>query len=283
MTHPIVEAQNLSFSYPDGTVSLREISFQMTRGESTALVGDNGAGKSTLLLQLVGCLPPSSGEVRINGVSVTKKNLSLIRKNVGMVFQDPDDQLFMPTVLEDAAFGPLNLGMPENEALQKAEEALAEAGAEHLGHRPPYKLSGGEKRAVSIASVLALSPDILLLDEPSSNLDARGRRRLITLLKSFGHTKIIATHDLDLAAEVCERALLMKEGRLVADGPIEDVFREAAASSKIYLELPLSLQRCPSCNAELTNLASGRSDKAAAENRGCKAGGRRISRNAVIK
>jgi cobalt/nickel transport system ATP-binding protein len=264
MTHHIVEAQNLSFSYPDSTVGLREVSFRMSRGESAALVGDNGAGKSTLLLQLTGCLLPASGTVRINGVPVTKKNLSSIRRTVGMVFQDPDDQLFMPTVLEDAAFGPLNLGMPEDEALQKAEAALAEAGVLHLKHRPPYKLSGGEKRAVSIASALALSPDILLLDEPSSNLDARNRRRLITLLQSFSRAKIIATHDLDLAVEVCSRALLMKQGRIVADGPIEDVFREAAASSKIYLEIPLGLQRCPSCNAELKGLAP---------NRGAPAGG----------
>lgn len=249
MTHHIVEAENITFSYPDGTPGLKEVSFRITHGESVALAGANGAGKSTLLQHLSGCLFPSSGAVRIGDAELTKKTLTQVRRAVGMVFQDPDDQLFMPTVLEDAAFGPLNLGMSEAEAVQKAEEALRVVGAEHLKNRPPYKLSGGEKRAVSIAVVLALSPDILVMDEPSSNLDARSRRRLISLLKSFSHTKIIATHDLDLATEVCQRVLLMRDGRIAADGPIRDLFRDSALLESCGLEKPLGFQPCPSCGS----------------------------------
>lgn len=247
MSHHIVEAQNLSFSYPDGTVGFREVSFRIVHGESVALAGANGTGKSTLLLHLAGCLFANTGTVRIGDTALTQKSLPQVRRAVGMVFQDPDDQLFMPTVLEDAAFGPLNLGMTEAEAVQKAEEALAVVGASHLKHRPPYKLSGGEKRAVSIAAVLALSPDILVMDEPSSNLDAVSRRRLISLLNSFSHTKIIATHDLDLAMEVCARVILMRKGRIAADGPIREVFGNVSLLESCGLEQPLGFRKCLWC------------------------------------
>ncbi len=247
MSHHIVEATHLSFSYPDGTPGLLDVSFRITHGESVALAGANGAGKSTLLLQLSGCLFPSTGTVRIGDTVLTKRSVPIVRRSVGMVFQDPDDQLFMPTVLEDAAFGPLNLGLSETEAVERALEALSVTGAGHLRDRPPYKLSGGEKRIVSIASVLAVSPDILVMDEPSSNLDARNRRRLISLLDSFSHTKIIATHDLDLAMEVCRRVILMRDGQVVADGPIETLLQDSELLASCGLEKPLRLQGCPVC------------------------------------
>jgi len=247
MSHHIVEATNLSYAYPDGTRGISEISFRITHGESVTLAGANGAGKSTLLLHLSGCMLPAAGTVRIGDATMTKRSLPQVRRAVGMVFQDPDDQLFMPTVIEDVAFGPLNLGMSEEEAVRKAEEVLRTVGAVHLKDRPPYKLSGGEKRAVSIASVLALSPDILLMDEPSSNLDARSRRRLITLLRSFAHTKIIATHDLDLAFEVCERVILLRDGRIAADGPAADILTDGDLLATCGLEMPLRLQSCPVC------------------------------------
>lgn len=247
MSHHIVEAADISFTYPDGTPGLSNISFRITHGESVALAGANGAGKSTLLQHLSGCLFPDTGTVQIGDAVLTKRSLPIVRRSVGMVFQDPDDQLFMPTVLEDAAFGPLNMGMSETEAVQTALKALETVGAAHLRDRPPYKLSGGEKRAVSIASVLALSPDILVMDEPSSNLDARSRRRLISLLKSFAHTKIIATHDLDLAMEVCGRVILLGEGKIVADGPIETIFADQSLLESCGLEKPLRMQGCSVC------------------------------------
>ncbi len=247
MSHHIVEAKNLSYIYPDGTVGLKDVSFRITHGESTALVGANGAGKSTLLLHLAGCLFPTAGFIQIGDTKLTKKNIAQTCRAVGLVFQDPDDQLFMPTVLEDVAFGPLNLGMSKDEALRKSEEVLTVVGAAHLVNRPSHKLSGGEKRSISIAAVLALSPDILVMDEPSSNLDARSRRNLISLLKSFEHTRIIATHDLDLAMEVCSRALLMHEGAIVADGPIDKIFNDEELLKIYGLERPLRTQICPSC------------------------------------
>lgn len=221
MSHHLVEARELSFSYPDGATVLDDVTFRFTHGEAVAIVGANGAGKSTLLLQMTGCLLPTSGELRIGDCPVTRKTLETVRRAVGMVFQDADDQLFMPTVFEDVAFGPRNLGLPEAEVAARVEEVLATVGARHLKERPPYKLSGGEKRAVAIATVLAMSPDILVLDEPSANLDPRSRRQLITLLKDFEHTRVIATHDLDLVRQVCPRTVILKSGRLLADGDTE--------------------------------------------------------------
>lgn len=247
MSHHIVEARAVSYAYPDGTRAVEDLSFVITHGESVVVAGANGAGKSTLLLHLTGCLLPSRGAVRIGDVTLTRKNLKQVRRAVGMVFQDPDDQLFMPTVMEDVMFGPLNLGMSEAEAAAKAEEALATVDAAHLGERPPYKLSGGEKRAVSIAAVIAMSPDILVMDEPTANLDARSRRAVINLLNSFSHTKIIATHDLDLALDVCRRAILLKDGRIARDGPIETLFGDRALLEACRLEPPLRLEACPVC------------------------------------
>ncbi len=223
MSHHLVEARSLCFSFPDQAEVLKELSFRITHGEAVAVVGANGAGKSTLLLQLTGCLLPTSGEIRVGDLPVTRKTLEVVRRAVGMVFQEADDQLFMPTVFDDVAFGPRNLGLAEGEVAARVTDALATVGAAHLPQRPPYRLSGGEKRAVSIATVLAMHPDILVLDEPSANLDPRSRRQLIELLQAFEHTRIIATHDLDLVRQVCTRTLVLYQGRIVADGETDGI------------------------------------------------------------
>ncbi|MRR13058.1 ABC transporter ATP-binding protein, partial [bacterium] len=197
MSHHSIDVTDLEFAYPDGTRALEGVTFHIGHGESVALVGANGAGKSTLIMHLTGFLAPARGDVRVGDVPVTRDTLSGVRRSIGMVFQDPDDQLFMPTVFDDVAFGPVNLGLPADEVHSRVESALARVGALHLRERPPYRLSGGEKRAVSIATVLAMNPNALVMDEPTSNLDPRARRRLIALLDGFEHTKIIATHDLD--------------------------------------------------------------------------------------
>lgn len=248
MSHHIVEIQNLIHTYPDGTPSIRGISFRILHGESVAVVGANGAGKSTLLLHLNGYLTPQSGTVRIGDFPLTKATVKDIRKSVGMIFQEPDDQLFMPTVYDDVAFGPLNLGLPPEEIEVRVQQALIRTNTEHLRERPPYKLSGGEKRAVAIATVLAMSPDILVMDEPSSNLDPRARRSLIELLAGFRHTKIIATHDLDLVLDLCERTIVIREGKIMADGPTTEIFQNDQLLSESHLEKPPCMQVCPICN-----------------------------------
>ncbi|MBI5445493.1 MAG: ABC transporter ATP-binding protein [Deltaproteobacteria bacterium] len=247
MSHHIVEVNELRYAYPDGTQALRGISFRITHGESVALVGANGAGKSTLLLHLNGYLTPGQGRVRIGDFPLTSETVRDVRKTVGMVFQDPDDQLFMPTVYEDVAFGPLNLGLPAEEVEARVRKALETVGALHLKERPPYRLSGGEKRLAAIATVLSMSPDILVMDEPTSNLDPRARRQLIDLLKTFEHTKIIATHDLDLVLDLCDRTLVLREGQLTADGPTLAIFQDDQLLERGRLEKPLRMQGCPVC------------------------------------
>jgi cobalt/nickel transport system ATP-binding protein len=247
MSHHIVEVQNLQYTYPDGTPALRGVSFRITHGESLAIIGANGAGKSTLLLHLNGYLLPEAGTVRIGDFPLTRKTLHQARRTVGMVFQDPDDQLFMPLVRDDVAFGPLNLGLPPEEVEEKVTGALETVGAAHLRDRPPYRLSAGEKRSVAIASVLSMSPSILVMDEPSSNLDPKARRGLIHLLQTFEHTKIIATHDLDMVLDLCQRTLILKEGRVVADGPTRDILTDEETLKSSRLEKPLRLQGCPFC------------------------------------
>jgi len=253
MSHHIVEATDLRYRYPGGTEALAGVSFRITHGESVALVGANGAGKSTLLAHLSGCLLPASGRVVIGDTVLTRKTLPLIRRAVGMVFQDPDDQLFMPTVFADVAFGPMNLHLPDDQVRSRVERALATVGMSHVADRPPYRLSGGEKRAVSIATVLAMDPDILVMDEPSSNLDPRARRRLIGLLASFEHTRIIATHDLDMALELCGRTIVLHEGKVAADGPTADLLRDEKILEPCGLEKPLSIQGCPVCGKKEGN------------------------------
>ncbi len=243
MSHHIIEFKEVFFRYPDGTAALRGVSFRIVHGESVGVVGANGAGKSTLLQHLNGCLLPTSGQVTIGDLNLTAATRGEIRRKVGSVFQNPDDQLFMPTVFDDVAFGPLNLGLDKAHVRERVESALSRVNGLALKNKPPHHLSAGEKSAVAIAAVMAMEPDILAMDEPAANLDPRSRRSLIGLLKTFQHSKLVASHDLDLILDVCERCIVIGEGRVVADGPSEDILSNRTLLEANNLELPLSLQR----------------------------------------
>lgn len=247
MSHHIVEVSDLRHVYPDGTEALRGVSFRITHGESVAIIGANGAGKSTLLLHLNGQLVPADGTVRIGDFPLTRKTLPEVRRTVGMVFQNPDDQLFMPTVYDDVAFGPLNLGLSREEADRRVRDALAQVGAAHVINKAPYHLSGGEKKRVAIATVLSMSPDILVMDEPTSGLDPCARRQLMHLLREFSHTKIFTSHDLDMVLDLCERAIVLHEGKVMADGSPAAIFSDDRLLAECRLEKPLSMQGCPVC------------------------------------
>ncbi len=247
MSHHIVEVKNLRHVYADGTVALDTVSFRITHGESVAIIGANGAGKSTLLQHLNGCITATSGEVFIGHIPLTRNTLPAIRRTVGMVFQYPDDQLFMPTVFEDVAFGPRNQGLPEELTAERVREALELVGAAHLASKPPYHLSGGEKKRVAIATVLAMSPDVLVMDEPTSGLDPFARRQLMGLLREFHHTKIFTSHDLDMVLELCPRTIILHEGIIMADGATADIFANDHLLAACRLEKPFALQGCPVC------------------------------------
>lgn len=244
MSHHIVEFQDVFFRYPDGTQALNGINFRITHGEAVGICGANGAGKSTLLMHMNGYLLPASGTVTIGNLTLSKKTRQDIRRTVGMVFQNPDDQLFMPTVFDDCAFGPLNLGMDEDNVRARVEEALETVRCLELKDKPPHHLSAGQKSAVAIAAVIAMMPDIIVMDEPASNLDPKSRRSLIKLLQSFKHSKIIASHDLDLILDCCERCIVIGNGVVVADGPSREILSDKTLLEANNLELPLSLQRC---------------------------------------
>lgn len=252
MSHHLVEVKDLEYVYPDGHQALEGVSFRITHGEAVGIIGANGAGKSTLLLHLIGALFPKAGHVRVGDWPVVKETLPQIRRSVGMIFQDPDDQLFMPTVGEDVAFGPLNQGLPGSEVEERVVQALETVGALHLKDRPPYRLSGGEKRTVAIATVLAMAPDILVMDEPSAALDPASRRKLITLLAGFKHTKIIATHDLDMIMDLCERTIVLSKGRILADGPTSQIFSDEELLKRGCLEKPFRMQGCPVCGKNIS-------------------------------
>lgn len=243
MSHHIVEFQDVHFHYPDGTAALNGLSLRITHGESVGIVGANGAGKSTFLMHTNGFLLPQRGSITVGDMTLDKKSRQEIRKKVGLIFQNPDDQLFMPTVFEDVAFGPLNLGLSPVRVQECVDEALTTVGSLNLRDKPPHHLSGGQKSAVAIASVLAMQPDILVMDEPASHLDPKSRRALINLLRHFHHTKIIASHDLDLILDVCERCIIIQGGRVVADGHSEEILSDKKLLEENNLELPLSLQR----------------------------------------
>ncbi len=245
MSAPAVQLCHVTYTYPDGQTALRDVSFQLEEGESVAVIGGNGAGKSTLLLHLNGFLAPQRGSVHVGGLQVARETMVPVRRAVGMVFQNPDDQLFMSTVRDDVAFGPTNMGLPPGEIEQRVHAALDTVGATHLQARPPHRLSGGEKRSVAIAGVLAMSPSILVLDEPSDGLDPAARRRLINLLRRFTHTRLIATHDLDLVLDVCSRVLVLRQGQVEADGSPEVVFNDVALLQRCQLEQPLGWQSRP--------------------------------------
>lgn len=230
----IIEVEELSYTYPDGHQALRGVSLVVQAGETVAFIGPNGAGKSTLLLHLNGLLRSNNGAVRVLGLSVEDRpfqdrHLKWIRSKVGLVFQNPEDQLFCPTVFDDVAFGPLNLGCPEEEVRRWVQRALHQVGMSGSEHRSPHHLSVGEKKRVAIATVLSMGPEVLVLDEPTSNLDPRGRWELIELLRRLPLTKVIASHDLEMVRALCERTILLDEGRVVADD----------LTSRILSNLPL--------------------------------------------
>ena len=215
-----MKSSNLKYRYLDGTEALRGISFAVAPGECLALLGPNGSGKSTLLLHLNGILPETvaGGAVRIFGQSITRKNIESIRRDVGLVFQDPDDQLFCPTVAEDVAFRPRQLGVSGPETAARVKKTLAQTGLAGFEERATHHLSHGEKRRACLAGVLACEPRILVFDEPTSDLDPRGRREFKALLREIPATKIIATHDLELAVELCPRTIILDRGEVIADG-----------------------------------------------------------------
>lgn len=217
MSHHYIEFTDVRYTYPNGYEALKGVSFRISHGEKVALLGLNGAGKSTLLLHTNGLLLPTSGTVDIGGTPVTKKTLPSVRRSVGMVFQNPDDQLFMPTVEEDVAFGPMNMKLPPEEVARRISEALRSVNAEHLMKSSPAELSGGQKRAVAIATVLSMYPDILVLDEPTSNLDPPSRTAVTEIINTFLHTCLIATHDINLVRNTCSRVIMIEDGRIVAN------------------------------------------------------------------
>ncbi len=223
MSHHYLRFERVGYRYPDGHEALHDLSFELTHGEKAALVGANGAGKTTLLLHADGLLLPTTGQVVVGGIPITRRTLPTIRRTVGYLFQQPDDQLFMPTVEEDVAFGPANMGLDDAEIERRVAASLAAVGATELRHRAPGRLSGGEKKRVAIATVLAMEPSILVMDEPTASLDPPARRQLLDLIRTFRHTMLIATHDLELVRELCTRTLVLHRGSLVADGPTHEV------------------------------------------------------------
>jgi cobalt/nickel transport system ATP-binding protein len=238
---PAIEVQNLAYRYHDGTQALKGASFRIDPGECVGLLGPNGSGKSTLLLHLNGILPEdckNETAVRIAGELVSRHNLESIRRQVGLVFQDPDDQLFCPTVAEDVAFGPRQLGKSEAEVTSLVEHALGLVGLPGFGERATHHLSHGEKRRVCLAGVLACEPSVLILDEPTSDLDPRGRREFKALIRRLPGTKLIATHDLEMVVEVCPRSIVLDRGVVVADGPTTELLDNEALMLAHGLEKP---------------------------------------------
>ena len=233
-----LEVCGLCYAYPDGHRALDGVSFALGRGEKLALVGPNGSGKSTLMLHLAGCIAAQTGTVSLEGVPVGK-DLKRLREAVGLIFQDPDDQLFMPQVVEDVAFGPVAHGVPVEEAHARALEVLESLNVGRLAERPPHRLSGGEKRMAALAGILVMRPEIVVLDEPSAALDPRARRRVIEVLQELDKSLILATHDLDMALDVCGRAIVLYEGRVAADGDLGTILGDEALLRRNGLELPL--------------------------------------------
>jgi cobalt/nickel transport system ATP-binding protein len=234
--------RDVAYCYPDGTDAVRGVSLSVEPGERIALLGPNGAGKSTLILHLNGVLRPSAGEIAVSGVALADDTVRDVRGRVGLVFQDPDDQLFMTTVYDDVAFGPLNMGLPQAEVDRRVHEALHAVGLADTASRASQHLSFGQRKRVALATVLSMSPDLLVLDEPSSNLDPRARRQMVELLSSLATTMVVATHDMDLAWELCGRAVIMDAGTIVADGPAAELLADEALLQAHGLELPPALR-----------------------------------------
>jgi cobalt/nickel transport system ATP-binding protein len=242
MSKPVLEIKDLAFAYPDGNQALFGVNLTINEGERVALLGPNGAGKSTLVMHMNGIHPTAQGSIYVAGQLVDAKNKEVlrdIRAKVGIVFQDPDDQLFMPTVGEDVAFGPYNMGVRGEELEKVVSESLSKVGMLEYKDRPPHHLSFGQRRRVAVATVLAMNPEILVLDEPSSNLDPASRRELAEILKSLKITLIMVTHDLPYAAELCERSVILSGGIIVADDKTQNILRNESLLSQYRLELPV--------------------------------------------
>ncbi|MGY1710401.1 energy-coupling factor ABC transporter ATP-binding protein [Geodermatophilus sp. SYSU D00758] len=235
---PALLVEDLAFAYPDGHQALFGVDLRLDPGERVALLGPNGAGKTTLVLHLNGILTAGRGRVAVAGLPVDRNHLQEVRRRVGIVFQDPDDQLFMPTVGEDVAFGPRNLGLPEPEVAARVAAALDQVGMSGAADRPPHHLSFGQRRRVAVATVLSMHPDVLVLDEPSSNLDPAGRRELAEVLEALPVTMLMVTHDLPYALQLCPRSVVLDGGVVVADGPTRDLLADADLLAAHRLELP---------------------------------------------
>jgi energy-coupling factor transporter ATP-binding protein EcfA2 len=244
LANPVVSLNALTHRYSNGQLALNNVTFAIHTGECVAIVGPNGAGKTTLFLRLCGIFTGQPGQVRICGLDPAMSDeRSRLPESVGIVFQNPDDQLFSPTVLDDVAFGPLNLGETVEVAHLRARESLAAVGLGEIGERAPFQLSGGDKRRVALAGVLAMQPAVLLLDEPTAFLDPRGRRDLIRLIQQLPGTKLIATHDLDLVLDLCSRVIVLDAGRVFADGPTDQVLANSVLMDAHGLEVPYRLRR----------------------------------------
>jgi cobalt/nickel transport system ATP-binding protein len=248
---PIVQVERLSYHYPNGTMALCDVSFAIQPGEVVGLIGPNGAGKTTLQLHLNGLLPETAPDrlpagtttpVTVSGLPMIRKNLKEIRRLVGFLFQDPDDQLFCPTVREDVAFGPLNLGLPKDEVARRVQESLAAVGLDDFGQRGTMHLSFGERKRVCLAGILACQPALLVLDEPTSNLDQRARRRFMELLQNSQAAQLIASHDLEMILDLCSRVIILDHGRIQADGPSQSILSDSTLLARHGLEVPLSVQ-----------------------------------------
>jgi len=240
LDHALV-VSGLRFAYPDGSLALAGVDLLVAVRERVALLGPNGAGKTTLALHLNGLLRASEGRVEVAGLELGDETLREIRRRVGLVFQDPDDQLFMPTVREDVAFGPANLGLTGSELAERVQEALAAVGCEDLADRAPHHLSGGERRRVAVATVLAMRPDLLVLDEPTSNLDPASRRELVAVLHQIPVTQLVITHDLPFALELCPRSVIVNHGVIQADGPTREVLADTHLLAANRLGLPFGM------------------------------------------
>lgn len=242
MSHIHIDIEHVTFGYDKQHTVLNDITFTAHENESIGLIGANGMGKSTLLKLIVGLEPITAGSIHVEEIPVTSAMLAKVREKIGYVFQDSESQLFMNTVKEDIAFAPRNYGLPEDEVQAHVQRAMELTHTEYLQNQSIYKLSGGEKKLVSIATILAMTPDIILMDEPTVGLDPRNRRNLIHILNQFNHLKIITSHDLDMVYDTCDRVLLMTDGRIIADGTPEEILKNKELLEDNHLELPLRFQ-----------------------------------------
>ena len=241
MSEPIISVKNVNFSYPAGVKAITDVSLEIQKGERVALLGPNGSGKSTLILLIAGLLSPLKGEIRVFGEDTASKSFQKLRQKVGIVFQDPDDQLFNQTVIEDVAYGPKNLRLPEEVIQKRCDHILEDIGVSHLKNRPPHRLSFGEKKKVSLATALVLRPELLILDEPTANLDLVSRRGLIDMLNELhaeGTTIVVSTHDVEALPELADRVIVVSHGSLLGGGEMHKVLQDVALLESAGLELP---------------------------------------------